>query len=47
MDFADATFVYLAKRESLSTIFTVNYADFETYRIDGHCRFRVLPTARP
>jgi len=47
MDFADATLVYLAKRESLSTIFTVDHADFETYRIDGRRRFRVLPVARP
>ena len=46
MDFADATLVHLAKRESLSTIFTVDFADFETYRIDGRRRFRVLPTSR-
>ena len=47
MDFADATLVHLAKRESLSTIFTVDHADFETYRIDGRRRFRVLPVSRP
>lgn len=47
MDFADATLVYLAKRESLSTIFTVDRADFETYRIEGQRRFRILPAARP
>jgi hypothetical protein len=47
MDFADATLVYLAKRESLSTIFTVDHANFETYRIGGRRRFRVLPVARP
>ena len=29
MDFADATLVHLAKRESLSTILTVDFADFE------------------
>ena len=46
MDFADATLVYLAKRESLTTIFTVDFADFETYRIDGRRRFRVLPIRR-
>jgi uncharacterized protein len=46
MDFADATLVHLAKRESLSTIFTVDHADFETYRIDGRRRFRVLPAKR-
>jgi predicted nucleic acid-binding protein len=47
MDFADATLVHLAKRETLSTIFTVDHADFNTYRIDGRRRFRVLPTKRP
>jgi predicted nucleic acid-binding protein len=47
MDFADATLVYLAKRESLYTILTVDHADFDTYRIDGRRRFRVLPTKRP
>jgi predicted nucleic acid-binding protein len=47
MNFADATLVHLAKRESLTTIFTVDHADFETYRIDGRRRFRVLPAPRP
>lgn len=47
MDFDDATLVHLAKRESLSTILTVDHADFETYRIDGRRRFRVLPNRRP
>jgi len=47
MDFADATLVHLAKRESLWTIFTVDHAEFETYRIEGRRRFRVLPVARP
>ena len=46
MDFADATLVHLAKRESLATIFTVDYSDFETYRIDGRRRFRVFPRRR-
>jgi predicted nucleic acid-binding protein len=46
IDFADATLVHLAKRESLTTIFTVDFADFETYRIDGRRRFRVLPIRR-
>jgi hypothetical protein len=44
MDFADATLVYLARRENLSTILTVDHADFETYRIEGKRRFRILPT---
>lgn len=47
MDFADATLVYLAKREGLTSIFTVDHADFETYRIEGRRRFRVLPRSRP
>jgi predicted nucleic acid-binding protein len=47
MDFADATLVYLAKRESLFQILTVDHADFATYRIEGKRQFRVLPTKRP
>jgi uncharacterized protein len=47
MDFADATLVHLAKRESLPTVFTVDHADFDTYRIEGRRRFRVLPVGRP
>jgi predicted nucleic acid-binding protein len=47
MDFADATLVYLAKRESISTVFTVDRADFETYRIEARRRFRILPANRP
>jgi predicted nucleic acid-binding protein len=46
MDFADATLVYLAHRESLSTVFTVDHADFETYRIESRRRFRIMPAAR-
>ncbi len=46
MDFADATLVYLAKRESLSAILTVDHADFATYRIEGKREFRVLPGNR-
>jgi len=47
MDFADATLVYLARRESLSVILTVDQADFATYRIEGKRQFRVLPNKRP
>jgi predicted nucleic acid-binding protein len=43
MDFADATLVHLARRESLTTIFTVDHSDFETYRITGRQSFRILP----
>jgi hypothetical protein len=47
MDFADATLVYLANRERLSTVFTIDHADFHTYRIGGRSRFRVVPVDRP
>jgi predicted nucleic acid-binding protein len=47
MDFADATLVHLARRESLTTILTVDSADFEMYQIEGRRRFRVLPVKRP
>ncbi len=43
MDFADATLVHLAHRESLATIFTIDHDDFETYRIPGGRRFRMVP----
>lgn len=43
MDFADATLVHLAQRESLTTVFTVDHDDFETYRIGGRRRFRIVP----
>jgi predicted nucleic acid-binding protein len=43
MDFADATLVHLAARESLTTILTVDFSDFQTYRIGGRRRFRILP----
>jgi len=47
MDFADATLVYLAERESISTVFTIDQSDFATYRIAGRRRFRILPAERP
>jgi predicted nucleic acid-binding protein len=43
MDFADATLVHLARREHLNMVFTVDHDDFETYRIDGRKRFRIIP----
>lgn len=47
MGFADATLVYLARRESLSVVLTVDHADFATYRIEGKRQFRVVPSDRP
>ena len=43
MDFADATLVHLAARESLSVILTIDHDDFESYRIGGRKRFNILP----
>jgi uncharacterized protein len=47
MDFADATLVHLAARESLSTILTIDHDDFETYRFGRGRRFRVMPPRQP
>jgi uncharacterized protein len=47
MDFADATLVYLAQRESIEAVFTIDQNDFSTYRISGRRRFHVLPAERP
>jgi hypothetical protein len=47
MDFADATPVYLARREGLTTVFTVDHADFNTYRIEGRKRFRIFRRRGP
>ena len=46
MDFAGATIVHLARRESLSLILTVDHDDFETYRIEGRKSFRIIPARR-
>jgi predicted nucleic acid-binding protein len=43
MDFADAALVHIAQRESIATVFTIDHDDFETYRIGGRKRFRILP----
>ena len=43
MDFADATLVHLAARESLSLILTIDHDDFEIYRIGGRKKFTILP----
>jgi len=47
MDFADATLVHLANRESLNAILTIDQADFAIYRLAGNKRFHVLPADRP
>jgi predicted nucleic acid-binding protein len=47
MAFADATLVYLAKRESISVILTVVQSHFATYLIQGKRQFKILPIQRP
>jgi len=47
MDFADATLVYLAARESISAVLTIDQNDFATYRIAGKRRFNIIPLGRP
>ena len=42
MDFADATLVHVAERESTNFVFTIDHNDFETYRIHGR-PFRIEP----
>ena len=44
MDFADATLVHLAQRESISSVFTIDHDDFETYRVGGRKKLRILPS---
>ena len=43
MDFADATLVHVANRESISLILTIDHNDFETYRLAGNKKFTIRP----
>ena len=43
MDFADATLVHVAGRESIRTILTIDHADFETYRFGRNRVFDIYP----
>src|SRR5262245_10080248 len=40
---ADASLVYIAEREDLDTVFTLDRADFNVYRFRRNRRFRLLP----
>jgi len=42
---ADAALVYLAERENIDTIFTLDRRDFSVYRIAGKRPFRIIPAA--
>ena len=46
MDFADATLVHLAERESTNVIFTIDHNDFETYRVHNR-PFDIKPSRTP
>lgn len=43
MDFADATLVHVAGRESIADILTIDHDDFETYRFGRNRKFRIWP----
>jgi uncharacterized protein len=40
---ADAALVYLAERENIDTIFTIDRRDFSVYRAHGKRSFTILP----
>jgi predicted nucleic acid-binding protein len=42
MDFADASLLWLAIETGVADILTTDRADFETYRLPGGTRFRIL-----
>lgn len=44
MDFADATLVHVARKANLTTDFTVDHDDFESYRIEGRQKLRIVPS---
>ena len=43
MDFADATLVHVARRETLHDIFTLDRRDFSVYRLKQNRSFTILP----
>lgn len=42
-DLADATLVFLAERENIDTVFTLDRRDFSIYRFGRNRTFRILP----
>ena len=44
-DLADAALMYLAERENIDTIFTLDRRDFSVYRLRGNRSARLLPRA--
>ena len=43
MDFADAALVRVAERDGIDTVFSVDRADFQVYRLSGRRRFKIVP----
>jgi predicted nucleic acid-binding protein len=43
MDLADASLVVLAEQRGLRDVFTLDHADFRTYRLHGRQAFRIWP----
>jgi predicted nucleic acid-binding protein len=43
MDFADATLVHAGSKLKLADIVTIDHDDFETFRMVGRRKFRILP----
>jgi predicted nucleic acid-binding protein len=46
MDFADATLVHLGSKLRLADILSIDHDDFETYRMSGRRKFRIVPPRR-
>ena len=40
---ADAALVYLAERDGIDTVFTLDWRDFSVYRIQGNRALQLLP----
>lgn len=47
MDLADAAIVWVAERDGLDRVFTVDRRDYEVYRIGRRKRFRIIPDGPP
>lgn len=43
MDFADGTLVHACSKLKVADIMTIDHDDFETYRMVGRRKFRILP----
>jgi predicted nucleic acid-binding protein len=43
MDFADATLVHVGSELGIADILTIDHDDFETYRMSGRRKFRIVP----